>query len=195
MTAGSGVDPEVSAAARLRWIVRNSRRWILALVLLVVALAVASFSFGLFTSSSANPSNTFSSGSMSQVNSSDDKAAMSATGMVPGDRTTGQVSITNVGDATGTFALSGEDLVDTPGPNGGNLSDALMLRIVESDREEPLYSGPLAGFDTVPLGDWAPDEERTYDFRVTFPSGAADDRFQRSVASVTFTWDAVQTTS
>ena len=47
--------------------------WILAIVLLVVAALVgASWTLGLFTSSTANPKNTVSAGSMSQDNSADD---------------------------------------------------------------------------------------------------------------------------
>ncbi len=183
-------DAAPGATARLRWLVRNTRVWLLGLVLLLLAIVVASFSFGVFSSSSANPENTFSSGTMSQTSSRDNEAVLSASGMVPGDTVAGTVSITNEGDASGDFTLSATDLVDRPGPQGGNLSEVLLLTIADSTLPDPVYDGPLDEFDSVQLGTWEPGEERTFEFVVNFAEG--DNRYAQSSASVTFVWDATQ---
>jgi hypothetical protein len=184
-------DP--GAAERLRWLLRHVRVWLLALVLLLVAVAVAvSYTYGLFTSSSANPSNLLTAGSMTQASTADDKAILVGQDLVPGQSTSGSASITNVGDASGDFTLSGEDLTDVPGPNGGKLSTVLTLRVVESPGGKVVYSGDLArGFDSVSLGTWKPDEKRTYDITVTLPAGAGNS-YQGSEATLTFAWDATQ---
>lgn len=183
-------DP--GAAERLRWLVHHLRVWILALVLLLLATTVAvSYTYGVFTSSSANPSNLLTSGSMTQASTADDEAILTGQDLVPGQSTKGSASITNVGDASGDFTLAGEDLSDVPGPDGGKLSAVLTVRIVESPGGTVVYSGGLAAFDTVPLGTWKPDEKRTYDVTVTLPDDAGNS-YQGSETSLTFAWDATQ---
>lgn len=185
---------EVGVRDRLRWLGRSMVSWVLAVVLLVVALAVGvSWSLGLFTASGANPRNVVSSGSMRQVNSADNAAIMGAVDVVPGDTVEGSVSIRNAGDARGDFALTVEDLEDRPGPGGGVLSSRLRLEVVEDGSGEPVYAGPLDGLD-ADLGTWEPEEERTYGFVVRLPNGnpGSDDVFQGSSVTVTFEWNAVQ---
>ncbi|WP_028645495.1 hypothetical protein [Nocardioides sp. URHA0020] len=183
-------DP--GAAERLRWLVRHLSVWLLALVLLLLAVAVAvSYTYGVFTSSSANPSNLLTSGSMTQVSTADDEAILTGKDLVPGQSTTGSASITNAGDASGDFTLSGEALEDRPGPGGGTLSEVLTLRVVESPGGAVVYTGALADFDSVRLGTWKPDEKRTYDITVALP-GSAGNSYQGSTASLTFAWDATQ---
>lgn len=183
---------EPSAAERLRWLVHHFRVWVLALLLLLLAVAVGtSYTYGVFTSSSANPSNLVTGGSMSQVSTADDEAILTGQNLVPGQSVQGTASITNAGDASGDFTLSGEDLADVPGPNGGKLSSVLTVRIVESPGGVVVYSGGLAAFDSVSLGTWAPNEKRGYDVTVTLPDSAGNE-FQGSEASVTFAWDATQ---
>jgi len=186
------VTDEVRAADRLRWIGRTMSVWLLAIVLLVVAATVGiSWTLGVFSSSSSNPQNVASAGSMSQVNSAGNEAFMSATGMIPGDDVVGSVSIRNAGDARGDFRLSVDDVQDVPGPGGGALSGRLRLTVSQGGRK--VYNGPLDGLDVV-LGTWEPEEERSYRFRVRLPEGedAVDNPFQRSSVTATFVWDAIQ---
>lgn len=186
---------DVSAQERLRWLRRTAKRWILAIVLLVVATVVgASWTYGVFTSSSANPHNVVTAGSMTQSNSADNAAIMGTDDMVPGDVVEGVATIQNVGGARGDFALTVTQVVDTPGPHGGDLSDRLVLEVYEDDGAQPIYDGPLPDLDED-LGTWAIDEERDYRFVVTFrgtSGGAADNAFQGSSVTATFTWHAVQ---
>ena len=183
-----------SAAERLRWLGTTASRWILAIVLLLVAALVgASWTLGLFTSSSANPKNTVSAGSMTQDNTADNAAIMGATGMIPGDVVEGSATIKNVGDTKGDFTLLVKDVTDVPGPNGGVLSASLTLQVFDEDHAAPIWDGPLGELD-VDLGTWQPDEERTYRFEVSFPAQGApvDNSFQRSKTTAEFEWNAVQ---
>lgn len=185
---------EVSASERLRWLRRTAKRWILAIVLLVVATVVgASWTYGVFTADSANPHNVVSAGSMTQSNSADNSAIMGTHDMVPGDVVEGVATIQNVGGARGDFALTVTEVVDTPGPKGGNLSERLDLEVFEDEGARPIYDGLLPDLD-VDLGTWEIDEERDYRFVVTFPEGAsgADNAFQKSSVTATFRWHAVQ---
>ena len=179
-----------SAVERFGWILRHTRILLLALALLIISLVVAAYSFGLFPSSTANPENTFTSGTMTQVSDSDDEAVLTADGMVPGSSATGKVTIRNAGDASGQFVLLAQDLTDKPGPNGGHLSEVLRLVITQDAEPRNVYDGPLGEFDRAQLGTWDPEEERTFTFEVTL--GDVGNEYQRSVASVTFVWDATQ---
>ena len=77
----------------------------------MVAILLVAFSSALFTSSSANPGNLVTSGVMEQDNSKDGAAILTA-GTCSLVRRHGTVTITNVGDASGSFTLTAENLVD-----------------------------------------------------------------------------------
>jgi hypothetical protein len=186
-------DP-VGTRDRMRWLRRHATMWLLAMVLLVVALAIGvGWSFGLFTASSPNPENTVSAGSMSQVNSADDAAIMSGSDMVPGDVIKGSATIENVGDASGDFTLTSKDVTGAAGPNGGKLVSRLRLVVRNESTLKALYTGRLDQLD-LDLGRWAPGESRSYAFEVSFPEGtdADDNKYQLAKVTATFQWHAVQ---
>ena len=192
MSDGPSDGPSV--ADRLGYLVRTSSRWVVAIVLLVVALVVGvSWTFGLFSSSTANPKNTISAGSMSQDNSADNTAIMGAGDMLPGDRVEGSATIENVGDAEGRFTLRVKEVDDRPGPSGGALSSWLRLTVYDEAQSEAIWSGTLDQLD-VDLGTWSPGESRSYRFVVTFPQAgtAVDNTYQRSRVTAAFEWHAVQ---
>ncbi|WP_243056992.1 hypothetical protein [Nocardioides sp. SR21] len=183
-----------SVTERLHWLRRHMTVWLLALVLLVVAVAVGvSYTLGVFSASSANLRNVVATGSMTQVNSADNAAFMSGHDLVPGDHVDGAVTVRNEGDARGSFRLVAGDVEDEPGPGGGQLSTRLTLRVVEAGSGTEVYTGRIGDLD-ADLGTWAPGEERGYEFEVTFPPGtaAADNAYQLSSFTVTYVWDAVQ---
>jgi hypothetical protein len=188
------VTDEVSPTERLRWLVRTMSLWLLAIVLLVVALAVGvTWSLGLLSSASANPTNVVSAGSMSQVSSAGNAAIMGAAALIPGDSVEGTVTIQNVGDAQGDFRLTVANVVDVAGPANGKLSAALQLTVTDTGAGQSLYDGQLAGLD-VSLGTWRPAEERSYRFVVRLPESPAgtDNDYQLSKVTATFVWNAVQ---
>jgi hypothetical protein len=136
-------------------------------------------------------------GPFQQTNSKDGQAVLVAENLVPGQTRTGEVKITSV-NRPGTFELQASGLSDEPGPFGGVLSSRLRVRVLQvgaGGSATPLYDGTLAGLHTVALGRLDLDEQRTYRFEVTLPSGGTpsspttgDNAFQGARAKVTLTW-------
>ena len=189
--AGQAPEPlaraEPSAKERFSWMAKNSRMLIIALVVVVIAVLVATFSFSLFTSSSANPGNTATSGIMSQENDKEGAAILTAEKLLPGESAEGTVSITNVGDADGDFSLTASNLTDTP----ADPAFSEVLQLVITDGSDKVYTGSLAEVDKVDLGTWPADEEHTFTFTITFDQ-ASGNEYQDATTTVDFTWDAVQ---
>jgi 3-phenylpropionate/trans-cinnamate dioxygenase ferredoxin component len=119
-----------------------------------------------------------------------DAAVLVAQGLVPGVTRTGEVTVTNVGDSAGAFALSAGDLVDSVAP----LSDVLALAVDEvtpGGAAAPVFSGRLDALSGVALGTLGQGEARRYRFAVSFPSGrpdAVDNAYQGASTAVTFVW-------
>lgn len=189
---------EVTGRERVGWLVKHTRLWLGALVLLILAIAIAAGSGAIFTSSSANPENTFTSGNLEQSNSRPNVAILHAEGMVPGDAETGEVTITNTGDVSGDFRLASSGIVDHPGPNGGKLSQALNLKIVDtSDGNTEIYSGDFGALPAKNLGSWPAGQAHKYAFTVTFPDSGTpsgpttgDNAFKDAATQIDFTWTA-----
>lgn len=166
----------------------------------LAATGIAVGSGANFNSSSANPSNVFSAGTISQQNSKSGSAILTATGMKPGGTANGTVDIKNTGSASGAFTLAQSNLTNTP------TSPALSskLTIVITDKHDPacsvscpadatVYSGTIGGMGTISLGTFAADETHRYQFVVTFPdggTGGADNSYQGSQTSVEYDFTA-----
>ena len=188
---GPATEPtEPTAQERVRWMAKNSKLLIIALVVIVVAVLVATFSFSLFTSSSANPGNAVGSGIMQVDNDQEGLAILTAENMLPGENASGQVSIQNVGDAEGDFTLSASNLTDTPATPA--FSSVLTLVVTQDGTE--IYNGLLSDFDQEDLGTWPADATHNFSFVVTFDATAGND-YQGAETTVDFNWDATQSTS
>jgi spore coat-associated protein N len=189
--------PEEEGPSRFDVMLRNRRRLLIGLGLILLAAAVAVGSTAVFTSSSANPGNTVTAGTLEASNDKEGAAILTANRMVPGESKNGTVTISNTGDVSGTFSLSSSNLSNAPGPNGGRISDVLQLRIAEG-ANAPFYNGPYNAMPKQDLGSWPAGEEHTYEFTVTFPQGGqpgsdttGDNAYEGSSTSIDFTWDAV----
>lgn len=166
----------------------------------LAATGIAVGSGANFNSSSANPSNVFSAGTISHTNSKSGSAILTASGLKPGGTASGTVDIKNTGSVSGAFTLSQSNLTNTPA------SPALSskLTIVITDKHDPacvsscpadttVYSGTIGGMGTVSLGTFASNETRRYQFVVTFPdggTGGADNSYQGSQTSVEYDFTA-----
>lgn len=181
---------EPSAKERFSWMAKNSKILILALVVIVIAVLIATFSFSLFTSSSANPGNMVASGVMEIDNDKEGAAILLAADLLPGESANGTVSITNVGDADGDFTLSASNLTDTP-PDPA-FSEVLTLVVTQDGTE--IYNDLLSDFSEEDLGTWAGGEDHEFTFTVTFAESAGNE-YQNAKTELTFNWDATQTTS
>lgn len=167
-------------------------------VLAIVASAVVG-SGASFTSSSANPANVFTAGNLHHTNSKAGSAILTASLMKPGDTASGTVTIANDGDLAGTFSLTTSNLADTPGANGGNLSNVLQLQIVDQTTSTTIYSGAINAVGTVSAGSFGAGVSHTYEFTVTFPDGGTpgsdttgDNAYKSSSMSIEFDWNEVQ---
>jgi hypothetical protein len=135
------------------------------------------------------------SGAVTITNSRDDQALFSATAMRPGEGVSGTVTIGNSGDIAGAFAVRASGVVDTPGPNGGLLSERVDLALYDVTaglaHPVPVFAGHPADFDAVDLGAFAPGEERDYLFTATLPEGGTNDNdYQGAGLSLGFRWQA-----
>jgi hypothetical protein len=118
-----------------------------------------------------------------------DAALLVARNLAPGDARSGEVTVTNAGDASGAFALNAADLADAGAP----LSGVLELAVDDVTAGRPVYAGPLTGLGTVTLGMLAQGEAHRYRFTVLFPGGrpdAVENAYQGASTTVTFVWSA-----
>jgi hypothetical protein len=139
-------------------------------------------------------------GTLELSNSVDGAAVFTARNMRPGSSASGTVSVSNTGAADGAFSLSQANLIDTPGPLGGRLSDHVQLIVEEisdgGSTAQSLYMGVLSGLGTRALGTLRAGQTRSYRFTVDFPDGGAaapgagDNLFQRASLRVDYVWTA-----
>lgn len=156
----------------------------------LAATGIAVGSGANFNSASANPSNTFSAGTISQSNSKEGQAVLTASNLKPGGSATGNVTIKNTGSVAGGFILTQSGLTNSDTTNP--LSAKLTLSI-KDETNAVVYTGTIAGMGNISLGTWQPNDEHTYTFTVSFPDGGgsgADNVYQGDQTSVTYTFTA-----
>jgi len=162
----------------------------LAMAVGAVALAVAAPSRGGVATVELEQA----SGAVSIANSRAGQALFGAAAMRPGEGVSGTVTIGNDGDVAGRFGVRASGVADTPGPDGGLLSQRVELVLFDvSDVQNPVtvFAGHPADFADVDLGAFAPGEERDYLFAATLPDGGAgDNAYQGSGLSLGFQWRA-----
>jgi hypothetical protein len=113
-------------------------------------------------------------------------AVLAANGLAPGDVHVGEITVTNIGDMSGAFALGSAGLTDTP------LARELELAVrdvTQASSPALVYSGKLAALSSVALGSMAQGESHRYRFSVSLPADAGDG-YQGASAAVTFMWSA-----
>jgi spore coat-associated protein N len=180
--------------SRLSALAAHPRRTVGALAVVLAAVGITVGSGANFTASAANPSNTFTAGTLS-IGTSSSSALFNATNLKPGDTVPGTVDIQNTGSLPGTFTLSTSHVTDTSA-----LLGQLDLKIedcgVWSGSSAPPCGGTNIVYDakanpvgTVNLGTFASNAKHRYRFDVTMPSSIANS-FQGTTASVQFDWNA-----
>jgi spore coat-associated protein N len=178
-----------------------------ALLTLLLAAAAVVGSGADFTASSANPSNTFSSGTLTIGNTKEGTAVLTASNLRPaGAPAVGTVDIQNSGSLSGTFTLSRTAPVDSDSANP--LSSKLNLTVVDCGQfagataptcgdadDAALYSaGTIAQMGTTghtvsSLGSFAGGDKHRYEFRVAL-DGSASNAFQGDTSTVEFDFNA-----
>jgi hypothetical protein len=187
--------------SRLKALAAQPRLALGALLTLLLAAGAVVGSGADFTASSANPSNTFSAGTLTIGNSNEGTAFLSASNMRPGDAPTlGVVDIKNTGSLSGDFTLSRGTVDDS---DAGNPMSAKLDVIVTDcgtftdttpppcDGGDPVkYTGTLAAMGTdIALGAYAAGEQHRYQFSVAL-NGSATDAYQGGSSTVQFDFDA-----
>jgi spore coat-associated protein N len=171
-----------------------------------VAVGVTAASGADFTATSANPSNTFATGTLSMSNSKSAAAVLTAANMKPGDpASTGTVDIANTGSLAGTFTLTRGTPTDSDLVNP--LSAKLNLVVTDcgtyvgatapacGDGDDVAkYTGTLAEMGTAGhlvsgLGSYAGAVKHRYQFSVAVDSSAGN-AYQGDSSDTTFTWTA-----
>jgi len=174
----------------MHYLSRNPKRALAALLTALVAVVAAVGSGADFSSHSANPANTFASGSLLQSNSKSGVAIVTGSNLKPGDVRSGEVTITNTGSLAGTFKLA-----ESQASNGFGAGDmTLKIDDVSGQKTVGVYSGDVGKVpaEGIVLGSYAAGEAHTYRFTATF-SKEAPNSDQGKVAKADYEWDAVPT--
>ncbi len=175
------------------------RRSLPGIAAIALWLTVAGAATAAFTQLGSSPEDStggsvavFASGNLEQTNALNGEAIVTGSNLGPGDTRSGIVSIANTGSLAADFTLAGADIVDTPGPGGGPLSSVLNLSISDiSVLVTPIavYGGPLATMPPQALGTFRPGAQRTYRFKIAFPSDSANE-YKNSAFAASFVWTA-----
>jgi hypothetical protein len=187
--------------SRLRVLAANPRLALGALLTLLLAAAAVVGSGADFTASSANPANTFSSGTLSILNSKEASAVLSASGLRPTASATGQVDIQNTGTLNGNFTLTRTAPQDSDSSNP--MSGKLNLTVVDcgtwsgatpptcGDGDDATkYNGTLAAMSSpVALGSYNGNVKHRYEFTVVL-DGTAGNAYQGDSSTTEFDFNA-----
>jgi hypothetical protein len=174
----------------MRFLSRHPGRVLAGLATVIVAAAAAVGSGADFSSHSANPTNTFASGTLLQANSKSGVAVLAGSNLKPGDVRSGEVTITNTGSLAGSFKLT-----ESNAANGFGSGDmAMKIEDVSGSSPVTVYNGELGKVPAggIALGSYAAGEARTYRFTATF-SKEAPNSDQGKVAKADYEWDAAPT--
>ena len=192
----------------------NRRRARLLAVTSVVAGLVGSAtlvwhaSYSAFTSTTTNPGNSWSAGSVVLTDDDSGSAMFTPTGMKPGSTGTHCIAVTSTGNLASTVKLYGAtysttnslatylDVTVTQG-TGGTFASCTGFTPLGSGSS--VYSGTLAAFAAASTnfatgqGSWAPtgsgSDTRVFQFVYTLQS-ATPNSAQGGTAAIGFTWEA-----
>jgi spore coat-associated protein N len=172
-----------------------------ALLTLLLAAGAVVGSGADFTAASANPANTFASGTLTIGNSKEGVAVLSASNLRPGEAAqTGTVDIENTGSLTGTFTLAKGTVSNSDAANPlatklnitvvdcGTFSGATAPTCGDGDDVQK-YSGTLADMGTTALGSYAAAAKHRYQFSVAL-DGTAGNAYQGDSSTVEFDFNA-----
>ena len=106
--------------------------------------------------------------------------------LAPGHGRVGEITVTNVGDVTGAFALGTSGLVNTP---LGRKLDLVVEDVTPGRAAITVYYGKLSALSTVGLGNMTEGEAHRYRFTVGL-TGDVDNSYQGSTTAVSFVWSA-----
>jgi spore coat-associated protein N len=191
---------------RIKILASQPRMALGALLTLLLSAAAVAGSGADFTASSANPSNTFASGTLTIGNSKAGVAVLSASNLRPGEAAqTGDVDIENTGSLSGAFTLARGTVSNTDLANP--LAAKLNLTVTDCGAftggtpptcgdgdDASRYAGTIAdmgtaGHEVGALGTFAAGAKHRYRFTVAL-DGTAGNAYQGDSATVQFDFNA-----
>ena len=188
--------------SRLKVLTSQPKLALGALLTLLLAAGAVVGSGADFTATSANPANTFASGTLTIGNSKQGVAVLSASNLRPGETAqTGDVDIENTGTLSGTFTLAKGTVTNSD--TGNPLANKLNITVVDcgtfSGGNPPTcgdiddvnkYTGTLADMSTTALGNYNAAAKHRYRFSVAL-DGTAGNAYQGDSSTVAFDFNAV----
>jgi hypothetical protein len=189
--------------SRLKVLTSQPKLALGALLTLLLAAGAVVGSGADFTATSANPANTFASGTLTVGNSKAGVAVLSASNLRPGAAAqTGDVDIENTGSLSGAFTLSRGTVTNSD--TGNPLDTKLNVTVVDcgtfSGGTPPTcgdgddankYTGTLAGMTgSTALGSYGAGAKHRYRFSVALDSTAGN-AYQGDSSTVEFDFNAV----
>ena len=198
--------------SRFAFMVRHPKRSLAVLALLLAATAVTIGSGANFSATSANPTNTFTAGTLTIGSNPANGTAVFAPGtpMKPGDSRVGIVDIQNTGSISGDFTLSATSIVNTPAAPG--LTSRLTIQVEDcglwtsnntvapacAGTTIPYPAGAIGLLTAKDVGTFAggngttTGDKHRYKITVAWPNGtpAQDDPLQGAQTTFTLKWDA-----
>jgi hypothetical protein len=181
----------------------------------LAATAIAAATWSSFSKTSANPSNSFSAGTVSLGDNDASGSVLSLSSVRPGGTSSGCIGVTHNGSLSSAVRLYGSAT--------GSLAQYLTLTITRGTETAPsfpscstftadstnyigsgagvVYSGTLSSFSStktdyasglVDPSTWAAGNSHSFKFTLTLPSGAAA-AAQGLSSTAAFTWEAQNT--
>ncbi len=189
---------------RVKVLLGQRRMLVLAtMAVLLLAVGVIVASSASFTASSANAGNLFTAGNLAVSGPSG--AILTASNMKPGGTASGSATISNTGNVSGKFYLTGVMNGSVTNYDSAFAHD-LQLKVVE-DGTTTIFNGPLDTAFTLPTvltsnTAWAGGAAHTYAFTVTFPDNGVngsgvglDNAYMGKAAQIDLTWSAIADTT
>jgi hypothetical protein len=184
--------------------IRTATKWgVMPVAILVSGLLVWQSSYAAFSSTTSNPTNNWTTGTVSLSDDDSAGAMFTATALKPGSTGTKCILVTSSGSLASAVKLYATGLTGTLGTDidlvveegtPGNFSSCSTFS------GSTLYSGTVAGFAAASTGfangvsSWTPtgsgSESKTFRFVYTINSGSTA---QGATAGVAFTWEAQNT--
>ena len=169
-----------------------------------VMVGAGAYTLALFTDSATSGGNAFAVGTVT-IGVSPTSAFMTLSGMLPGDSTTGTLTVSSTGNATLRYAMT----TASTNPDGKALRDQMALVIKTKDTNTAgcgnfngtqLFNGTLANGAVGDPAQGAQAGDRTLAggasevvcFRATLP-GSTGNAFAGAATNATFTFSAEQT--
>ena len=174
------------------------KRTSLAAVMLLAGLVMVGLTFSAawttatFTATTSNPSNTFTSATLTMTNNKPNAGDLiNIVNLVPGDTATRAVTITNTGDVGFTYSAVASSTTNTLLFTGANGLTVTVYRCACTTPASQIYSGTVQALSLPASGTIAAAATETLTYVFSFPS-AADNTYQTKTETFSINYTATQ---